>query len=305
MITVNDVKEFKKIGTHSGSFHADDVFCTAFLKLINDDLIVIRSRDNSELSTCDFIFDVSIDGLYNIYDHHGIDRVCRDGKDSYIAYSAFGLIWRDLGLDYLSYFIEDEDLCEKAWRSIDYKIVRGIDAEDNGIKLAGEVLNICEIISALNSNWNSSKPMDESFTEAVGLAKIILKSFIEREISKISARDIVRESYDKSQNGIMVLKKYAPWASQLIAIDTVEKVKLVVYPGHDDEYKVEVVKKEMGSFESRMDLPLNWAGKRNEDLVNITGVEDAIFCHPERFIAAAKTFSGAIKLAKLAISYNK
>ena len=91
MITVNDVKEFNKIGTHSGSFHADDVFCTAFLKLINDDLIVIRSRDNSELSTCDFIFDVSIGGIYNVYDHHGIDRVCRDGKDSYIAYSAFGL----------------------------------------------------------------------------------------------------------------------------------------------------------------------------------------------------------------------
>lgn len=305
MITINDVREFKKIGTHGGSFHADDVFCTAFLKLINSELTVIRSRDNDELATCDFIFDVSIDGVYNMYDHHGVDRVCRNGKDDYIPYSAFGLIWRDLGLEYLSLLIKDEELCEKAWRSIDYKIVRGIDAEDNGVKLSGEVLNICEIISALNSNWDSDKPIDESFAEAVELAKTIFESFIDREVSKIAARDIVRESYEKSQNSIMVLKKYAPWASQLIAMDTIEKVKLVVYPGHNDEYKVEVVKKEMGSFESRMDLPLEWAGKRNNDLVAVTGVEGAIFCHPERFIAAAKTFSGAIKLAKLAISYNE
>lgn len=305
MITINNAKEFKKIGTHSGSFHADDVFCAAFLKLINNDLIIVRSRDNDELSTCDFIFDVSIDGIYNMYDHHGIDRVYRSGKDDYIPYSAFGLIWRDLGLEYLSLLIKDEELCEKAWRSIDYKIVRGIDAEDNGVKLSGDVLNICEIISALNSNWDSDKPIDKSFAEAVELAKIIFKSFVDREVSKIAARDIVRESYEKSQNGIMVLKKYAPWASQLITMDTIEKVKLVVYPGHNDEYKVEVVKKEMGSFESRMDLPLEWAGKRNDDLITVTGVEDAIFCHPERFIAAAKTFSGAIKLAKLAISYNK
>lgn len=305
MITINDVKEFKKIGTHSGSFHADDVFCTAFLKLVNNDLVVVRSRDNDELSTCDFIFDVSIDGVYNMYDHHGVDRAYRTGKDDYIAYSAFGLVWRDLGLEYLSLFIKDEELCEKAWRSIDYKIVRGIDAEDNGVKLSGEILNICEIISALNSNWDSDKPTDKSFFEAVELAKTIFKSFVDREVSRIAARDIVRESYEKSQNGIMVLKKYAPWASQLIAMDTVEKVKLVVYPGHNDEYKVEVVKKEMGRFESRMDLPLEWAGKRNDDLIAVTGVEDAIFCHPERFIAAAKTFSGAIKLAKLAIAYNK
>lgn len=305
MITIDEVKEFKKIGTHSGSFHADDVFCAAFLKLVNNDLVIVRSRDNDELSTCDFIFDVSIDGVYNMYDHHGVDRVYRTGKDDYIAYSAFGLVWRDLGLEYLSLFIQDEDLCEKAWRSIDYKIVRGIDAEDNGVKLPGEILNICEIISALNSNWNSDKPIDESFSEAVELAKIIFKSFIDREVSRIAARDIVRESYEKSQNGIMVLKQYAPWASHLIAMDIIEKVKLVVYPGHNNEYKVEVVKKEMGSFESRMDLPLEWAGKRNDDLVAVTGVEDAIFCHPERFIAAAKTFAGAIKLAKLAIAYNE
>ena len=305
MITIDEVKEFKKIGTHSGSFHADDVFCAAFLKLVNNDLVIVRSRDNDELSTCDFIFDVSIDGVYNMYDHHGVDRVYRTGKDDYIAYSAFGLVWRDLGLEYLSLFIQDEDLCEKAWRSIDYKIVRGIDAEDNGVKLPGEILNICEIISALNSNWNSDKPIDESFSEAVELAKIIFKSFIDREVSRIAARDIVRESYEKSQNGRRVLKQYAPWASHLIAMDIIEKVKLVVYPGHNNEYKVEVVKKEMGSFESRMDLPLEWAGKRNDDLVAVTGVEDAIFCHPERFIAAAKTFAGAIKLAKLAIAYNE
>lgn len=302
MITIDKVMNFRKIGTHSGTFHADDVFCSAFLQLINDKLTVVRTRDNDMLASCDFIFDVSIDGIKNIYDHHDIDKVYREGKDSHIAYSSFGLIWRDLGREYLSYMLDEEDMCERAWRSIDCKLVKGIDAEDNGIKLSGDILNICEIISSLNSNWNSTKNQDTSFFEAVTIAKTILKNIIEGEISKIAARGFVIEAYNKSQNGIMVLKQYVPWASQLIAMDSIEKVKVVVYPGYDGEYKIEAVKKEMGSFEGRIDFPLEWAGKRNEELIAVTGVNDAIFCHPGRFLAAAKTFSGAIKLAKLALT---
>ena len=37
-------------------------------------------------------------------------------------------------------------------------------------------------------------------------------------------------------------------------------------------------------------------------VAEITGVEDAVFCHNHRFICAAESKEGAIKLAKLALS---
>jgi uncharacterized UPF0160 family protein len=51
-----------------------------------------------------------------------------------------------------------------------------------------------------------------------------------------------------------------------------------------------------------MNLPLEWAGKSGDELIQITGVTDAIFCHRERFIAVAESKEGAVKLAHLALA---
>ena len=67
------------------------------------------------------------------------------------------------------------------------------------------------------------------------------------------------------------------------------------------DWRVSAVPKEVGTFENKKDLPDAWAGKSGVELAKITGVEDAIFCHRGKFIAAAKSFEGAKKLVELAL----
>lgn len=301
MFTVQHIRDFKLVGTHNGNFHPDEVFAYAFLKLINNDLTIIRTRDNEKLKECDFIFDVAIDGIHNPYDHHYENKEYRNEDDIEIPYSAFGLIWRDFGLQYIEEFSIEEDDAYRVFKSIDYRLVRSIDADDNGVDMSSDMFNIADVISALNPSWDSDVSHDDAFKEAVEIAKKILKGLIDKEISKSLARQVVNEAFTKSQNGIMVLKTYVPWESQLLSLNTSEKVKIVIFPGHDDDFKVRVVPKYRRGFETLINLPSEWAGKRNAELQEITGVEDAIFCHPGMFLAAAKSFSGAIKLAKMAL----
>ena len=60
-----------------------------------------------------------------------------------------------------------------------------------------------------------------------------------------------------------------------------------------------------GSFASRMDLPTSWAGLRDEGLAAVTGVPDSVFCHLNLFIAGARSFEGAVRLAELALNGPK
>ena len=44
------------------------------------------------------------------------------------------------------------------------------------------------------------------------------------------------------------------------------------------------------------------AGWRAPDLVAVTGVEDALFCHAKRFLAVASSHEGITRLAELALA---
>ena len=59
--------------------------------------------------------------------------------------------------------------------------------------------------------------------------------------------------------------------------------------------------KKLGEFTAIKDLPEEWAGKSDDELAKVTGVDDAIFCHPGRFIAGAGSFAGIMKMAQMAI----
>ena len=65
----------RKIGTHSGIFHCDEVlgcvFLTNFLKEY-ENATIIRTRDEEVLKTCDIVIDVGAvyDHQNNKLDHH-------------------------------------------------------------------------------------------------------------------------------------------------------------------------------------------------------------------------------------------
>ena len=74
--------------THGAKFHSDDVFATAFLRLIKPEIQVTRG----------FEVPADFDGIvYDIgrgrFDHHQEDKEYRENG---CPYAAFGLLWRCL-----------------------------------------------------------------------------------------------------------------------------------------------------------------------------------------------------------------
>lgn len=64
----------KKIGTHDGTFHCDEVLACSLLKMLPEfkDAEIIRTRKPDILECCDVVVDVG--GVYDEtkhrYDHH-------------------------------------------------------------------------------------------------------------------------------------------------------------------------------------------------------------------------------------------
>jgi uncharacterized UPF0160 family protein len=95
----------------------------------------------------------------------------------------------------------------------------------------------------------------------------------------------------------MVLEIYCPYGETLREIDKGNEVLYVAYPSREN-YALQSVRVR---GEDKKPFPESWAGKRDEALAEVTGVEDAVFCHTGRFICAAKSMEGIMKLARLAI----
>ena len=79
--------------THSGKFHADDVFSSALLLYLNPEITILRGNKVPE----DFdgiIFDIG----RGRYDHPQKDSRIRENG---IPYAAFGLLWEELGTEIL------------------------------------------------------------------------------------------------------------------------------------------------------------------------------------------------------------
>ena len=68
-MTIENLKKCKYGLPHNGTFHADDVFATAFIKMINPSIKIIRA---SSIPT-DFkgiVYDIG----GGLFDHHGNDN---------------------------------------------------------------------------------------------------------------------------------------------------------------------------------------------------------------------------------------
>ncbi|MDO8659700.1 MAG: MYG1 family protein [Candidatus Parcubacteria bacterium] len=292
----------KKLVTHNGSFHADDVFATATLGLYlekkGEVFEVIRTRDEELINNADYVFDVG--GIYDEekkrFDHHQIGGAGK--RNNGIEYSSFGLIWKKFGID----------ICEnkKVVDAVDKKLVAPIDAGDNGMNLVENKNEVSPYLlqyfcSAMHPTWREEDlNKDEMFLKSVEIAKIILSREIIQSKDAIMVEDKVIDIYNNSQDKrIIILDKNYPYGEIL---SNFSEPLFVIYPREDGFYTVKAIRNDMNSFKNRKDLPSSWAGLRDEELQKITGVEDVVFCHRGLFITVAKTKEGAIELAKKALA---
>ena len=139
----------KTIGTHSGSFQADEALGVWLLRQLPlyRRSPVVRSRDPSTLDKCDIVIDVG--GVYDhsklLYDHHqrGYDerftsKIRADGsvEERCTKLSASGLVYRHYGKDVIRehYPSLNGDLVELAYEKMYNSFMESIDAIDTGVE---------------------------------------------------------------------------------------------------------------------------------------------------------------------------
>ena len=288
--TMND----KTIATHNGNFHADDVFSVAAFKSLFSSFKLIRTRDLELIAKADIVIDVG--GVYDAesdrFDHH--QRGGAGERENGIPFSSFGLIWQKYGLE----------ICQgnqEVANAVDAGLVSTIDAIDCGHAVGvSSGISLSHTISMFNPTWQEDSHFDTCFDEAVDFASRVLARFIASANGGISAKEIVAKAIENAEDPrVIVLEKYIPWKRTVHALS--KEALYMVYPSQTGQWRIQAVPVEPGSFEDRKSLPKPWAGLSDQALQEVTGIDDAMFCHNGLFIAGAESFASTMKMASIAL----
>lgn len=320
----------KKVGTHNGSFHCDEVLGCFMIRLTKkfEEAEIIRSRDQKVLDTMDAVLDVG--GIYDPatdrYDHHqrGFEQAFGHGfvtklSSAGLVYKHYGqeIIAKELGLDK-----EHADV-QRVFLAVYKSFVECIDGIDNGInqfdtdkppRYANDT-NLSARVGRLNPDWmedQSPESEDQAFHKAMGIAgSEFLESIRYYAKSWLPARTIVAESIASRKEGdetgeIMVLKQFCPWKQHLAELEEEMKLEpMIKYVLYEDDrskqWRVQAVAIAPGRFESRLPLPVAWRGLRDEELSKEASIEGCVFVHMSGFIGGNKSFNGALTMAKKAL----
>ena len=320
-----------KILSHSGTFHADDVFGTLVLEVVfsHKQPVILRSRDPLIVRAADATVDVGgiSDPTSLRFDHH--QKGFSEQRDNGVGYASAGLVWKEFGGRFVQEMsrrispilsLEASEVAEIA-RSIDRDIVQYVDMVDNGVKPgAPGLFGLSDILSQFNPSlidddflsvkfatdvdaYQSAKEELQlmRFKQAMNHLYTMLMAVIRTKISELKSRGIVLESQRIEQGKMLILtKRGADWKSTVHA--ELPEVLLVVYQDTaDTNFYVQSTSASLGSFDCKLPLPENWAGLRGSDLAAVTGVGDSVFCHVNRHIAGAHSIEGAISLGRLAL----
>jgi uncharacterized UPF0160 family protein len=290
------------IATHDGSFHADEVFAIAALMLLGEPVEVLRTRDRDVLAGADLRVDVGFryDPSTGDFDHHQreFDGIRANG----IRYASFGLIWREFGVRACD---DDPEVAE----AVDASLVQGVDANDTGQQVTESLvdgvhpLTVNGVVGGFNGRWDETLTPEQErlrFDEAVDLARgILAREVLSAASGRRSARIVHDAIADAIDPRLIELPVNAPWKQVLVP--AAPEALYIVYPKRQG-FGLEAVPRELGSFENRRDLPEAWAGLEGADLVAVTGVPDALFCHVKRFLVVASSHEGIEQLARLALA---
>jgi uncharacterized UPF0160 family protein len=290
-----------KVATHPGNFHADDVFAVAALGLAAGPLEVVRTRDPEQLAAADARVDVGgrSDPAAGDFDHH--QKGGAGERPNGIRYASFGLVWRHHGAQLAG--------GEDAAHAIDERLVQGIDANDVGQTIIEPLvadirpMSVSGVIAALNPAWDEDlTPAEEDarFADAVALAARIIEGELAGAAAFRRALQLVADAIARAADPrVIELDRNMPWREAVVS--TAPEALFVMYP-KSDGWGVQAVPRALGTFGNRLDLPADWAGHSGDDLAAVTGVPDAIFCHPARFYASARSREGITAMIERALA---
>ena len=274
----------RSLGTHDGTFHADEV--TACGLLLTFDLIdrdkILRSRDQAKLQECEYVCDVG--GVYNSrekrFDHHQVDYM---GE-----MSSAGMV-----LLYLKPVIGDQ-----LYHFLNRSLVLGVDAHDNGrVVLETGVCTFSQVITNFVPPAYDAPPevIVKAFFEAVDFVHGHLKRLIDRYRYIEACREVVVETMRKKET-VLVFEKAMPWMDVFFEMEGEKHPALFIVMPSGTHWKLRGIPPNTRErMQVRKPLPESWAGLMGDDLKKKSGVEGAIFCHKGRFISVWETKEDVMK----------
>jgi uncharacterized UPF0160 family protein len=330
----------KVIGTHSGTFQADEAMGCWMLRQLPEyrNSPIVRSRDSSILAPLNIVIDVG--GIYDHsmlrYDHH------QRGYDIRFPYPRFGIATEEprctklsaSGLIYLHYGKEviqqfypslTPDLLQLAYVKLYDMLLEALDAIDTGVELfpAGttplykDSTGLASRVGRLNPRWNEEENVnpDARFAEAVKICGMDFVSCMTSIVeSDLPARDFVERAllkrHETSASGQVIALEAGglPWKNHLYDLERVHGVdpliKFVLYEDLEGGmWRVQAVTVEGSGFTNRLGLPEAWRGVRDEDLASVTKIPGSRFVHAAGFIGGATTYEGVLQMAEVALSH--
>ncbi len=270
----------RSCGTHDGSFHADEVTACALLLLFEqiDRDKIIRTRDNSKLSHCDFVCDVG--GIYDPdlrrFDHH---------QSEYSGdFSSAGMVWQ--------YLKDAKVVDERTYDFFNKSLIWGVDAHDNG-KLHLE-MGSCSFSQVVTNFvppvYDASEFVQYSaFQQALDFVLGHLTRLLERFCYIESSKEKVAFSMQRNEK-ILYFDEAMPWMESFFEMGGERHPALFVVMPSGGHWKLRGIPPSLDErMKVRVPLPEKWAGLLDVDLKNVSGIPGAIFCHKGRFISVWET----------------
>jgi uncharacterized UPF0160 family protein len=295
------------IGIHPGPFREDSIVAVALFCLLHPEKFVrvMRSRNKEDLSMCDIVVDV--DDYFMQFDD--INR-----RDNNVPYSSAGLFWKLYGIDIIklysseldNYEISDDEI-SMIFDSVDEKVIQEIDKINNGLTSNHTPLGFIASF-ALSWNDNDLSKYYTCFEEALNVTKSILRQLIVCQIRGICGSYYVLHKYfeNPSTRILEIPSETFPWLYPIISLNESHEAQIdfVIFKYPSGGYAAQCVPPSIKErFSQRVSFPKEWAGLMTT-LPEVSGINDATFCHNGRFFARAVSKESIIKMCNTAIERN-
>ncbi|OGR02509.1 MAG: hypothetical protein A2284_12780 [Deltaproteobacteria bacterium RIFOXYA12_FULL_61_11] len=321
------------IAVHGGPFHADDCFSCALLTLLHPEAELARGLPETELATAEIVVDTGLvyDPDHHRFDHH--QRGFAESRSNGVPFSAFGLLWRHRGADFVTRFrrlpagvLSTEAFESELMRAVDKRLVEPVDAVDNGWFYIGVrkayqghglvPYDLFDVLDAFRPIDDSEVALSWAFSKAVALCREILLGTLLRCEREVLASQVVAGELGRARAegrlylelpGSLPFREYlldleeglTPPFSTLELAEYSPSVLFVLYPKAREgktQWYVEALPHSRERFENRRSLPEPWGGRSGEELAKVSGVAGAAFCHRNLFLCAARTREDALAL---------
>ena len=308
------------IATHSGKFHADDVWAVAVLDLLFPGSELVRTRKGDIIEGADFAVDVGgvWDAASGRFDHH--QKGFQGARPSGVVYASAGLVWKEFGPRCVSLVAQERtgftltpEQAREIASAIDNDVVQYLDMSDTGAaKSAPGGYGLSAIISGFNPSWLDEQTAGSAaaadalrmarFRRAMEVAADILANGVTYRVGAMQAVQQVRQSERLEGQQVLFLENSAlPWAG-IVRNEMPEVLFVISHSVAEQRYMIHTVPTSSETFDARKDLPASWAGLQGDGLAAETGVPDAVFCHNNLFIAACKSYDGIREMARQALA---